>query len=144
MKTESTISKIQQELISMFASLDAWFDKLMDDGFDPDQEINTLEVVEHILSSNYNVLNVLPMECDNALELLERDFQAISQPRTMDELRFALRDQLYQSLCLIDSLDDSVARDPFSHDKQMDLRDKLFAIAQHLRYHLEELEKVEA
>lgn len=143
MKTETTISKIKQELISMFASLDAWFDKLLDDGFDPEQETDAMEVVEHILSSNDNILNVLPEQYDNALKQLQRSFQPTSQ-RSLDELRFALRDQLYQALCLVDSLDDISDLERLDHDKQMDLHDKLFSIAQHLRYHIELLELSES
>jgi hypothetical protein len=142
MKPESTISKIKQELISMFASLDAWFDKLLDDGLDPLHETAALEVVEHILSSNYNLLNVLPNQY-KTLELLQSNSHPTSQ-RSLAELRFVLRDQLFQSLCLIDLLDESIAEGRSDHDKQMDLHDKLFAIAQHLRYHLEVMELSES
>lgn len=138
MKTESTISIIKQELISMFASLDAWFDKLLDDGLDPEHENETLEIVTHIFSSNYNLLNVFPQECDDAFASIQHHLTASSNPE-VDELRMGLRNQLYQALCLIDTLDES-ALTGFDGEKQMELHDKLFSIAQHLRYHLELLE----
>jgi hypothetical protein len=139
MKTESTILKIKQELISMFASLDAWFDKLLDDGFNPEQHAETLEIVEHIFSSNYNLLNVLPKECENSLDSLEHHLDLFPD-RSFEELRSGLREQLYHSLCLIDALEESSALDTLNHDKRMELHEKLFSIAEHLRYHLELLE----
>jgi hypothetical protein len=139
MKTESTLSKIKQELISMFASLDAWFDTLLDDGYNPEEETGALEVLEHILASNASVLKVLLEQFDNVLDLVQRDFQ--SRPLlSFEELRFALRDQLYQSLCLVDLLEEPLYVNRMDHDKQVDLNEKLLSIAQHLRYHLELLE----
>jgi hypothetical protein len=142
MKPESTILKIKHELISMFASLDAWFDKLLDEGFSPEQHAETLEIVDHIFSSNYNLLNLLPKECENAFDSLEHHLNFFPD-RSFEDLRSGLREQLYHSLCLIDALDESSVVDELGRDKQMELHEKLFSIAQHLRYHLELLELAE-
>jgi hypothetical protein len=135
MKTESTLLKIEHELIGMFASLDAWFDELLDDGMSLGQETDYGEVITHILFSNYRLLNILP---DKALDELHHDYKPTDQ--SLYELRSALRDQLYQSLLLIDSLEESSALNRLPDEKKMDLYDRLFSIAQHLRYHLELLE----
>jgi hypothetical protein len=139
MKTESPLLKIKQELISMFASLDAWFDRLLDEGYNREEETDLLEVVEHILTSNFSILNVLPKECGNDSQVVHHEFE-LTTHLSFEEMRFALRDQLYQSLCLLDVLDESMNVNAIDRAKQMDLHDKLFSIAQHLRYHLELLQ----
>lgn len=123
----------------MFASLDGWLDKLIDERIDPVLESDAIEVVHHILWSNYSLLRLISEQCNDTLAILQRD-SVVTQHRSIDEMRLAFRDQLFQSLCMIDFIEDTVALDNAEHDKQMDLRDKLLSIANHLRYHLEELE----
>lgn len=122
----------------MFASLDAWFDELLDSGFDTEQDTHALEWIEHIYLSNHNLLESLPQESNRVLAM--RQSGLASKTLSFDELRFALRDQLFQSLCLVDYLDESFFQEPSSDDKHMHLHDILVLITEHLRYHLDLLD----
>lgn len=134
MKYESTQSKINKDLIRTFASLDAWFDKVLDDGMLDGEQWDMLDVLQHVITSNNHLLDLLSDGYDFALS------QFIRQGRNEGEqslyaMRFALREQLFHCLCLLDEMEVNMPTENAS--KQMNLYDKLFSLSSHLQYHLE-------
>lgn len=140
MKEESTISKINSELIRTFACLDAWFDRASDNGFDQENQWSILEVVQHIITSNYHLLDLLSDGYEYAFSEYDHSNRKGDQ-KSLDVLRFALREQLFHCLCLLDGLEDDNADN--SSEKEMNVYDKLSSLTNHLQYHLERLEKSE-
>lgn len=132
MKHESTIKKINQELISAFASLDAWFDKTLDDGFDHDEQWGTLDILQHVITSNHYLLEMLSEGYDFALGGFAKQGRSEAE-ESFYAMRYALREQLFHCLCLLDEL--HTAADDES--KEMNLYDKLSSLTNHLQYHLE-------
>jgi hypothetical protein len=141
MKQESTISKINTQLIRTFATLDAWFDKVLDEGFDDAHEWNTLDVLQHLIISNHHVLDVLKggfSDCINASNFVSGS----EADKKFHTLRQLLRDQLFHCLCLLDELEDQQG-ETVDNAKEMNVCDTLWVITNHLSYHLEQLEGVE-
>jgi uncharacterized damage-inducible protein DinB len=138
MKEESTISKINSELIRTFSSLDAWFDKALDDGYEDDDEWSMREVLQHLVNSNYHLLDFLSDGYDYALSEYDHVNRSGVQ-KSFHAIRYALREQLFQCLCLLDNLEQSGNLD-LDDEKEMNVYDKLWAITNHLSYHLEQLE----
>lgn len=136
MKNESTISKINQELISTFASLDAWFDKVLDRGFDDRDD--HWRVLQHIVSSNYHLLDLLSDACDYALADVRSGEGRSEAEQTFHAMRFALREQLFRCLCVLDDLDQPEEGD---EAKEMNVYEKLSSLTYHLQYHLEQFEE---
>lgn len=132
MKQESTISKINQELISSFASLDAWFDKALDELHD-DERWDILEVLQHVITSNNHLLEMLSDGYDFAMSRFVRQGRTEAE-QSLYAMRFLLREQLFHCLCLLDEIDHSAEPDTVS--KQMNLHEKLVSLSSHLQYHL--------
>lgn len=133
MKHESTISKIHQELISTFASLDAWFDRALDELHDNEQG-DALDVLQHMITSNNHLLDSLSDGYDFALATFIRQGRTEAE-QSLYAMRFALRDQLFHCLCLLDEIEHGATTQDDS--KQMNLYEKLFSLSNHLQYHLE-------
>ena len=140
MKTETTISKINSDLIQTFASLDAWFDKVLEDDFGVENRWSMRDVVQHIVTSNSHLLDLLSEGYDYAwLEFARTDQKRLAQP-SLDVMRFALREQLFHCLCL---LDEQELGDEENETKEMNVYDKLSSVINHLHYHLQQLEDSE-
>jgi uncharacterized damage-inducible protein DinB len=142
MKTETTISKINTELIRSFATLDAWFDKALDDGDKGRNRWSMQEVIQHILNSNYHLLDLLSDGCEYAWSHLQSQDGKLTEERSLDDMRFALREQLFHCLCLLDELGDNAEVNQ-DVDKAMNIQDRLWSITHHLTYHLERLQDAE-
>lgn len=140
MKEESTISKIDSELIRTFAMLDAWFDKSLDDGYGEEYEWNSLDVIRHIVTSNDHLLDILSDGYAYAFSGFDHRERSEDQ-RSFDAMRLALREQLFHCLCLLDELEDQDATN--GDAKEMNVYDKLSSLINHLHYHLERLETSE-
>jgi hypothetical protein len=140
MKEEKTISKINSELIRTFAALDAWFDKALDDGFEECDQWNTLDVIQHIVTSNDHLLDVLTDGYEYAFSEFDHSNRSEAQ-KSFDEMRLALREQLFQCLCLLDELEHNGSDE--DETKEMNAYDKLSSLTNHLHYHLERLENSE-
>jgi uncharacterized damage-inducible protein DinB len=138
MKEESTISKINSELIRTFASLDAWFDKALDDGYEDDDQWSMREVLQHLVNSNYHLLDFLSDGYNYALTEYDH-INRSDVPKSFQAMRYTLREQLFQCLCLLDDVEQSESLD-LDDEKEMNVYDKLWAITNHLSYHLEQLE----
>jgi hypothetical protein len=126
---ETTISKINQELIRSFAGLDSWFDR------DEPLLCTTLETLEQLMLTNRNLLLLIekgglkaralahetgwkeklkeyhfeiPVVKDNETDGFFSVHPLEHQERTdtivLSEIRSELRDQLYRCLCQIDLL----------------------------------------
>lgn len=138
MKTETTISKINTELIRSFAMLDAWFDEALDHGFDDQDRWSIHEVIKHILTSNYHLLDLLSDGCEYAWSHLKLQGGIATHEKSLDHMRFALREQLFHCLCLLDDLEVNDESN-YDGDKAMNIHDRLWSITHHLSYHLENL-----
>ena len=143
MKTETAISKINTELIRSFATLDAWFDKALDHGFDDHDKWSIHGVIQHILTSNYHLLDLLSDGCEYAWSDLRAQDDNYAHEKSLDAMRFALRGQLFHCLCLLDDIEANDSEN-YESDKAMSMHDRLWSVTHHLSYHLERLENAEA
>jgi hypothetical protein len=152
---ETTISKINQELIRSFAGLDSWFDR------DEPLLCTTRETLEQLMLTNRNVLLLIEKGSLKALTLAREAgwkgklqeyhfeipevkddetvvFFPVQYERTdageLSDIRRELRDQLYRCLCQIDLLaagEGTLVRLPVLTDpsRQLDLYQCFYFLA---------------
>lgn len=137
MKSASTISKINRELISAFARLDTWFDEVPD----RDNHWEAIRVADHILNSNHHLLKAISTGFENALSDSSGGAEEDDANQSIDQLRTSLREQLYFCLCLLDELETQNATGRETEEKGMDIHEQLYSITQHVSYHLERMQE---
>lgn len=169
MSTEITISKIDRELISTFARLDSWFDRV-EQSRNP-VPVNFLEVLEYIRLSNRYFLRLIDNEQWSAFNAVRENFnnQFSFYPhsnlfkgkdiqlhafdlkhfpeeirecsRASKEMRQELRAQLYRYLCHLDTFHLSHEGSAGMAVQKSNLYQALDFIAVHVRTHTSQLEK---
>jgi hypothetical protein len=136
MKSESTISKINKELISVFAMLDTWFDEVLDN----DNHRNAIQIADHILNSNHHLLRLVSHGFEDALSDSRYVRGNDDVHHSVDELRTTLRDQLHFCLYLLDEIEtQNLSEEQQADEKEMDIYHQLTSMTNHVSYHLEEL-----
>lgn len=171
MSLEKTISKINNEIISTFAELDAWCDHDVG-SININGDLRTpSQILEQVSLTNHHLLSRIEKGCDDALRKVEAE-GGLSFPENYSlecdellamlnleisvtpsagkvsekEIRRTLRDQLFRCLCVLDSLrgGEGIVYNvsmSVNNPGKPDLYQCLYLLTLHIRQYLVQLEK---
>jgi hypothetical protein len=112
--------------------LDAWLDRLFDEG-----DETMIELFSHIVENNNHWINCAAADVEVATLGPSNNSQ---NAEVVNDLRSALREQLHTCLFMLDLIEAGHTQNSNHEQRNFELMERLHTLSHHLQFHLEALD----